>query len=183
MQAVSEDQGFGGNLMQQEQRAHTKEIEIEQSVPQQPQLPIKACVPAAMESKLAPPRDAIVNAEWTCAACTLFDSSTSTRCEVCGRLRGGDGFRIVQQGPVVGCGNELEPPDGSMCPITDDVMADPVIFSDGHSYERWSIEHWLVGHNTSPLTAGAELGSKQLIPNHALRKVVQEWEQNNKRRL
>ena len=29
-----------------------------------------------------------------------------------------------------------------MCPITQDIMTDPVITSDGHTYEREAIEHW-----------------------------------------
>ena len=38
------------------------------------------------------------------------------------------------------------------CPITLEVMRDPVLASDGHSYERDAIERWLINHRTSPLT-------------------------------
>jgi hypothetical protein len=32
-------------------------------------------------------------------------------------------------------------------------MENPVIASDGHSYEKYAIEKWIsTGHNTSPLT-------------------------------
>ena len=44
------------------------------------------------------------------------------------------------------------------------VMKDPVICSDGHTYERLAIEKWLAGHDTSPYT-GAVLVNKVLIPN------------------
>ena len=44
---------------------------------------------------------------------------------------------------------------------------------DGHTYERSAIEQWLETHNTSPAT-GLELVSKQLIPNHSLRSLIQE---------
>merc|ERR1740117_193091 len=72
--------------------------------------------------------------------------------------------------------NRTEPPDGSVCPMTYNAMMDPVVCSDGHTYERSSIEEWLKEHNTSPVT-GAILEFKHLVPNRALRKVIQEWEQ------
>ena len=31
-----------------------------------------------------------------------------------------------------------------LCPITQEVMTDPVLTSDGHTYERDAIEHWCV---------------------------------------
>ncbi|KAJ1454155.1 hypothetical protein M885DRAFT_427227, partial [Pelagophyceae sp. CCMP2097] len=54
------------------------------------------------------------------------------------------------------------------CPITHEVMQDPVLAADGHSYERCAIEQWLATRDTSPLT-NAPLDSKLLIPNHALK--------------
>ena len=44
---------------------------------------------------------------------------------------------------------------------------------DGFAYERSAIEQWLKTHNTSPAT-GLELVSKQLIPNHPLRSLIQD---------
>ena len=46
--------------------------------------------------------------------------------------------------------------------------------ADGHTYERSAIEQWLETHNTSP-TTGLELVSKQLIPNHNLRSLIQDF--------
>ena len=46
--------------------------------------------------------------------------------------------------------------------------------ADGHTYERSAIEQWLETHNTSPAT-GVELESKQLIPNHSLRSLIQDF--------
>jgi serine/threonine protein kinase len=43
-------------------------------------------------------------------------------------------------------------PDGFLCPITQDVMKDPVMLIDGHSYERKAIVDWLKRSNRSPLT-------------------------------
>jgi len=54
-----------------------------------------------------------------------------------------------------------------LCPITQELMADPVITADGHTYERAAIEQWLESHNTSPLT-GLPLSTHELSPNEAL---------------
>merc|ERR1719327_592295 len=60
------------------------------------------------------------------------------------------------------------PPD-FLCPITNEVMVDPVMAADGHSYERCAIERWFdLGHHTSPKT-NAALDSQVLIANHNLR--------------
>lgn len=53
-------------------------------------------------------------------------------------------------------------------------MHDPVVLSDGHSYERRYIERWLERHNTSPVTA-AQLSQKEVFPNHALRNAIEEY--------
>lgn len=43
-----------------------------------------------------------------------------------------------------------------------EIMVDPVILTDGHVYERSSIERWLVSHNTSPKTNQA-VDTRQLV--------------------
>ena len=43
-------------------------------------------------------------------------------------------------------------PEAFMCPITSELMADPVSTADGFSYEREAITTWLEEHSTSPLT-------------------------------
>ena len=67
-----------------------------------------------------------------------------------------------------------EPPDHLVCCITGELMKDPVMCSDGHSYERQAIKSWFQNNDTSPLT-GARLDHKMLLPNHALRKGAEEW--------
>jgi len=69
--------------------------------------------------------------------------------------------------------SEVEPLGGFVCPITGEVMVDPVICADGHSYERAAIQTWLAEHGTSPMT-GAPLNHTMLLPNHALRNAAQE---------
>ena len=39
-------------------------------------------------------------------------------------------------------------PDELRCPITYEMMTDPVITVDGHTYERSSITEWFLNHNT-----------------------------------
>jgi len=38
------------------------------------------------------------------------------------------------------------------CPITCAPFSDPVIASDGHTYERYAIENWISENNSSPIT-------------------------------
>lgn len=69
------------------------------------------------------------------------------------------------------------PPDLMfICPITQEVMSDPVIAPDGNCYERSAIEQWLATHDTSPMT-NQRLPAKNLIPNHQLRSAIMEWRQ------
>jgi len=63
-------------------------------------------------------------------------------------------------------------PDEYICPITQAVMTDPVLGSDGRSYERSAITEWLRTHNTSPLTREV-MTAETLKPNYALRSLIQ----------
>jgi hypothetical protein len=69
-----------------------------------------------------------------------------------------------------------EPPDEFMCPITQEVMGDPVVASDGHTYERAAIERWVAKKMTSPKTGGA-LESAIIFPNHSIRRQIREWQE------
>lgn len=60
------------------------------------------------------------------------------------------------------------------CPITSEVMEDPVIVADGRSYERAAIQKWLETSNKSPMT-GATLEHKAMIPNTNLKALIQDW--------
>jgi serine/threonine protein kinase len=62
-------------------------------------------------------------------------------------------------------------PEEFVCPITHEVMHDPVICADGKSYERAAIEAWLQTHDSSPST-NLPLENKQLTPNIALRATI-----------
>ncbi|CAN6461655.1 unnamed protein product [Victoria cruziana] len=68
-----------------------------------------------------------------------------------------------------------QPPGYFLCPILQEIMRDPQVTADGHTYEKEAIEEWLDGgHMTSPKT-NLPLDNFILIPNHALRSAILEW--------
>ncbi|KAE9596124.1 hypothetical protein Lal_00030906 [Lupinus albus] len=70
---------------------------------------------------------------------------------------------------------EISTPTHFRCPITLDMMKDPVTLSTGITYDRDSIEKWFNnGNNTCPVTKRV-LTTFDMIPNHALRKMIQDW--------
>ena len=70
------------------------------------------------------------------------------------------------------------PPQELCCPITEELYEDPVLLIEtGQTYDRQSIERWFKeGHNTCPST-GKTLTSKQIVPNFAVRGLVDAWRQ------
>ena len=67
----------------------------------------------------------------------------------------------------------LAVPRSFACPITQEVMTDPVVTVDGHSFERAAIEEWFRRRVSNPLT-GLPLDSATLTPNHTLRGSIAE---------
>ena len=64
-------------------------------------------------------------------------------------------------------------PNDFQCPITTQVMYEPMMAADGESYEKEYIEAWLVTRNTSPLT-NELLTHKHLTPNKNLKRAIDE---------
>ena len=58
-------------------------------------------------------------------------------------------------------------PQHLICPITHDILVDPVIAKDGYTYSRKEIEKWINVKGTSPITR-IPLNLNDLIPNRAL---------------
>ena len=70
-------------------------------------------------------------------------------------------------------------PDSFLCPILQELMTDPMVAMDGHSYERAAIAEWFRtcgGNPRSPLT-NQNLPSPFLKQNHALRKAIEAWKE------
>lgn len=75
---------------------------------------------------------------------------------------------------------ELKFPDDFRCPISLDLMADPVIVISGHTFDRPSIQRWIdAGHNTCPVTNLPLPPHSPLIPNHALRSLIRNYSIHN----
>jgi G3E family GTPase len=66
-----------------------------------------------------------------------------------------------------------EHPHDLCCPITQELMQDPVVAGDGHTYERAAIEDWLSRQSTSPMSN--ESMSAQLIANHSLKSQISSY--------
>ncbi|PSS34450.1 U-box domain-containing protein [Actinidia chinensis var. chinensis] len=70
-------------------------------------------------------------------------------------------------------------PDEFRCPISLDLIRDPVIVASGQTYDRNSIAQWInSGHHTCPKT-GQRLIHMALIPNYALKSLIHQWCQEN----
>ncbi|AQK45372.1 E3 ubiquitin-protein ligase PUB23-like [Zea mays] len=69
-----------------------------------------------------------------------------------------------------------EPPQLFLCPISMELMEDPVTVSTGVTYDRRSIERWFFkyGKTTCPATM-QRLNSFGLTPNHTLKRVISTW--------
>lgn len=73
----------------------------------------------------------------------------------------------------------LEPLQSFYCPITHDVMVDPVETSSAHTFERSAIEKWVAeGNKLCPLTL-IPLDISILRPNKTLKQSIEEWKDRN----
>lgn len=65
-------------------------------------------------------------------------------------------------------------PPEFVCSITGEIMDQPVVAADGHTYERDAIVAWFEKNLTSPMT-NQPLQTKMVFPNHALRGAILDW--------
>ncbi|GFP95855.1 U-box domain-containing protein 45 [Phtheirospermum japonicum] len=71
------------------------------------------------------------------------------------------------------------PPEELRCPISLQLMYDPVIIASGQTYERVCIEKWFSdGHNTCPKTQ-QQLPHLSLTPNYCVKGLVASWCEQN----
>jgi hypothetical protein len=73
---------------------------------------------------------------------------------------------------VIACAMSV-PPSEIVCPLTNQVFVDPVIASDGHTYERAAITNLVARGQQSPVD-GSVL-EKRFFPNVMLRQKAAEW--------
>ncbi|KAK7268247.1 hypothetical protein RIF29_20942 [Crotalaria pallida] len=83
----------------------------------------------------------------------------------------GEKVSIKHRSPVI--------PDDFRCPISLELMKDPVIVSTGQTYERSCIQKWLdAGHKTCPKTQQT-LVHTALTPNYVLKSLIALWCESN----
>ena len=70
--------------------------------------------------------------------------------------------------------DEQEELEAMLCPISQEVMKDPVMTPSGHCFDRRSIEDWLGRKNYCPITR-EELSIQDLKPCHTLKKAIREY--------
>ncbi|XP_032358135.1 WD repeat, SAM and U-box domain-containing protein 1 isoform X2 [Etheostoma spectabile] len=66
-------------------------------------------------------------------------------------------------------------PDEFLCPITRELMKEPVIAADGYSYEREAIDSWINHKNRSSPMTNLPLLTTLLTPNHTLKMAIGRW--------
>ena len=74
-------------------------------------------------------------------------------------------------------------PKEFVCPITQELMVDPVIAEDGFSYERISMERWFsTGKTRSPVTS-ERMEGQSLTPNKVMKAMIQNYRRDLGTRL
>ena len=69
---------------------------------------------------------------------------------------------------------EISVPDEYRCPISTEIMVDPVMNCEGQTYERSAIERWFCDNNTDPNT-NEPCDHTRLTQNHSLRSLIQSF--------
>ncbi|KAL7587097.1 hypothetical protein Lser_V15G36950 [Lactuca serriola] len=89
--------------------------------------------------------------------------------------------KIKKGSKLVDVDVEVTIPEHFRCPISLELMKDPVTLSTGITYDRESVEKWIFEDekHTCPVT-GVSLTTLDPVPNHTLRKMIQNWCVENK---
>ncbi|MBA8667618.1 ankyrin repeat domain-containing protein [Holosporaceae bacterium 'Namur'] len=84
-------------------------------------------------------------------------------------------MRADEQRNTIQSSREEENIRSFMCIITQDLMEDPVIAEDEHSYEKEAIQRWMrENYNVSPVTR-QRMNPNILIPNRNLKNAIEEY--------
>jgi len=67
-----------------------------------------------------------------------------------------------------------EVPHSFVCPLSWEIMKDPVMTATGATYEKSQITQWLLKNSRDPMT-NQELDKKTLVPNQSLKKAIEQW--------
>jgi len=74
--------------------------------------------------------------------------------------------------------HEENPPDEFICPISFELMNEPVIASDGYSYEKAAIQNWLITKGRHSPKTNLPLTSVLLYPNHIMATQIRKWRES-----
>jgi len=74
--------------------------------------------------------------------------------------------------------HEENPPDEFICPISFELMNEPVIASDGYSYEKAAIQNWLITKGRYSPKTNLPLTSVLLYPNHIMATQIRKWRES-----
>jgi hypothetical protein len=73
---------------------------------------------------------------------------------------------------------EAGPPEYFYCPLSFEVMKEPVMTRWGHNFERSAIVEWIQQNGVCPLTRNP-MTLKDLVINRALQDQIQDWERRS----
>ena len=125
-----------------------------------------------------PPGAGVAGATGAMDTCGAAQATATAHQATLASLAGGDRPEAPPGGGSADSGADSRH-EAFICPITQDLMSDPVVTADGQTYERVAIERWIHKQqssqlpNTSPLT-GAPLEHTNLVPNVVLRGMIRE---------
>lgn len=68
----------------------------------------------------------------------------------------------------------LDIPQAFICPISQQIMRDPYVDSDGNSYDKVFIFEWLSKSSVSPITRN-HLTTQNLVPNRVLKQLIESF--------
>ncbi|KAL5974486.1 hypothetical protein ACLOJK_031151 [Asimina triloba] len=76
-----------------------------------------------------------------------------------------------EDGEMLSCIN----PEDFRCPISLELMTDPVVIASGHTYDRASIRKWFKAGNLTCPKTGQKLTHTELIPNTIINKLIKQF--------
>ena len=88
--------------------------------------------------------------------------------------KGEDGLNNFQAADGTVSGLVAGIPKHLICSLTLELMVDPVLAEDGNTYERSEILKWINMSGTSPLDPSIPLDASRLVPNRAVKQLIEE---------
>tara|TARA_B110000208_G_scaffold191771_1_gene260017 strand:+ start:79 stop:753 length:675 start_codon:yes stop_codon:yes gene_type:complete len=81
-------------------------------------------------------------------------------------------YKLFKTNDVITTNTLPDIPTMLCCPITNEIISDPVIDKDGHTYEKFAIVEWLSINSISPITR-TPMDVNDLIPNRVYKSAME----------